>query len=434
MTRSISAVAQVALGKTVGQFLNARFRGEDEALSLVAPADDLEQKVGIAVVEREIADLVDDEKALLGVVPETPLERAAGLLPAEVEEHLCGSREEDGVAGDDGLIGDVLRDHGLAETLRGDEYDVTCGTEEVKPDGGLDEGAVDLGGPIPVVVGDGLEGTEMTSRKASLESPPAALAFLNVRYVLENLGRSPALLGGECDDVVEFGSGAVEPESDEAMVERGFTHGVAPSSRARRGGRSHRGGGGGGLAAGGAPTLVKNVSDGRGAERATLVRAPDGDVERDRAVLVEEPEETGSGSTQMSAVEGDLREERFGCGTDGEEAIPAAMLARLALFGGERREVALVFDLLSGVVGAHVAGDLERPIGHTHEGVGGDDQEGLAHVRVGDGVIVSVEPDVGGLSRVDRAYEVGRSRVLWQWQKTEALLDQSIADEATIGI
>jgi hypothetical protein len=34
--------------------------------------------------------------------------------------------------------------------------------------------------------------------------------FLDVRHVLEKLCRSPALLGGESDDVVEFGSGAVQ--------------------------------------------------------------------------------------------------------------------------------------------------------------------------------------------------------------------------------
>ena len=60
--------------------------GEDEALLLVTSADDLEDQVGVAIVEREKAQLVDDEKANLCVVMESPLEGARGLLGPEVEQ------------------------------------------------------------------------------------------------------------------------------------------------------------------------------------------------------------------------------------------------------------------------------------------------------------------------------------------------------------
>src|SRR5882724_7577877 len=64
--------------------------GEDEALLLVASADDLEQEVGVAVVERQEPDLVDDEEADTRVVLESSLECASGFLCGEVEEELSG--------------------------------------------------------------------------------------------------------------------------------------------------------------------------------------------------------------------------------------------------------------------------------------------------------------------------------------------------------
>src|SRR3954451_23388893 len=52
--------------------------GEDDALVLVAAADDLEEEVGVAVVEGEIADLVDAQEAGAAVVAESVLEGASG--------------------------------------------------------------------------------------------------------------------------------------------------------------------------------------------------------------------------------------------------------------------------------------------------------------------------------------------------------------------
>src|SRR5690606_29522781 len=127
-----------------GPLLEREVGGEHEALSLVTTADDLEEEIGVAVIEGEIAELVDDEEALLGVVPEAPLEAATGLLGAEIEEHLRGGGEQHRVPGEDGLMGDVLSDHRLAEALRRDEDDVACRAEEVQADRGLDERAVDL--------------------------------------------------------------------------------------------------------------------------------------------------------------------------------------------------------------------------------------------------------------------------------------------------
>jgi hypothetical protein len=189
-----------------------------------------------------------------------------------------------------------------------------------------------------------------------------------------------------------------------------------------------------GLLSVGAPTLVKNVSDGLGAERATRMRVADGHVEGRRTVEVEEAEETGGRASEMSAMERDLPEERLGCWTDGEEAVLPSMLPRLALLGRERLEMALVLDLPMCVVRADVTGDLDGPIEQTDHGLRSDEGERLAHVGMGDRVVISIEADVGRLPRGDRSDEVGGSRVLRERKKASTLDDERVADETTIGI
>ena len=88
-------------------------------------------------------ELVDDEKPDLGVVVQAPFEGACGLLGAEIEQELGGGEEEDGAAGEDGTVGDVLGDHRLAEATRGDEDDVARALEKVEREERFDERPVD---------------------------------------------------------------------------------------------------------------------------------------------------------------------------------------------------------------------------------------------------------------------------------------------------
>ena len=63
--------------------------------------------------------LVDDEQCGPSVVPEPAFESACGLLAVEVEEQVGGGGgEESGVTGEDGLVGDVLGEHGFPEACR----------------------------------------------------------------------------------------------------------------------------------------------------------------------------------------------------------------------------------------------------------------------------------------------------------------------------
>ena len=134
---------------------------------------------------------------------EAAVERARGLLRAEVEQELGGGEEEDRAALEDGVVRDVLRDHRLAETLRGDEDDVARIGEEVDGEGAVDDLPVDLSGPCPVEVDHWLEAADVAVRETALEATSDPMLVFDVDDVLEKLCRAPALAGGAGDEIVE---------------------------------------------------------------------------------------------------------------------------------------------------------------------------------------------------------------------------------------
>ena len=96
------------VGEDGRPFAEGKIRGEHDAPLFVAARDDLEEQVGISIVEGEVSNLVDHEEALLGIMAQLSIERARRLLRAELEEKLRGRDDEDGVPGEDRLVGDVL--------------------------------------------------------------------------------------------------------------------------------------------------------------------------------------------------------------------------------------------------------------------------------------------------------------------------------------
>ena len=95
---------------------------------------------------------------------------------------------------EDRLVRDVLGDHRLAQALGGDQDEVAAGGEEVEAERGLDDGAVDGGGPGPVEGVHRGEATEATAEQAPLEAAAGAFLLLDLDEVLEELGRAAAAL------------------------------------------------------------------------------------------------------------------------------------------------------------------------------------------------------------------------------------------------
>jgi hypothetical protein len=73
------------------------------------------------------------------------------------------------------------------------------------------------------------------------------------------------------------------------------------------------------------------VGDRLGGEGATPVRLGEREVELGGSVVIEQAEKSTRGPAEMSAVLGDLLEERLSAGASGHDAIAAAVLARTTL-------------------------------------------------------------------------------------------------------
>ena len=108
---------------------------------------------------------------------EASFEGAGGFLSVEIEQEVGGG-EEGGVSGEDGLVGDVLGEHGLPEALGPDEDDVLAAGEEVEGEDAFEGGAVEGGRPVPVPVGEGLEATQSGAGESALDA--AALSVFEL--------------------------------------------------------------------------------------------------------------------------------------------------------------------------------------------------------------------------------------------------------------
>jgi hypothetical protein len=72
-------------------------------------------------------------------------------------------------------VGDVARDHGLAEALRRDEDDVARTVEELEAEGGFDGIAVEALGPGPVELGHRLESADAATGDAAFEAAAGSM-------------------------------------------------------------------------------------------------------------------------------------------------------------------------------------------------------------------------------------------------------------------
>ena len=221
------------VGQSVDQCDGARGVGEDgvpalerqvgcdqQGAVLVAAADELEDQVGGACVVGEVSELVDDQQRWARVVAQAAFEGAGGLLSVEGEQQVGGGGEERGVSGEDGLVGDVLRQHRFPQALRTDQDHVLAAGDEVEREDAFEGGPVERGGPFPVPVDERLEASEAGACESTLDAAALLVFELCGDEVLEQDGGAPALAGGLGDAVVQLVGGAVEAETPEVSRQR----------------------------------------------------------------------------------------------------------------------------------------------------------------------------------------------------------------------
>ena len=123
-SRSMSAAATIASPRISPQASKPRLLVIDDAAALVAARDQREEQVGGLALEREVADLVDDQQLVALQASELLVEGVALLGFFEAADPLLGGGERDAVAVLAGLDPERDREVALAGAGRADQADV----------------------------------------------------------------------------------------------------------------------------------------------------------------------------------------------------------------------------------------------------------------------------------------------------------------------
>ena len=111
----------------------------------------------MAIGVGEIANFVDREQLRPGVMSQATAQCGIAVQGGKIAKQLAGAGEQDGVPLDQRPVGDVLREHRFADTVRADQHDVGGVAEELKRHQRFDGDTVAALGPTPVEVADRLE-------------------------------------------------------------------------------------------------------------------------------------------------------------------------------------------------------------------------------------------------------------------------------------
>src|SRR5580692_4757042 len=130
--RSIMAAATVSSPKISPQPLNGLVAGDDDAGGLVAGGDELEEQAGGLVLERDVADLVDDQERVAGQAGDLGLEPAGAVGGGEPVGPGGGGGEQDAVPGLAGFDAQAGGEHRLARPGWAEQHDVGPGGDEVQ--------------------------------------------------------------------------------------------------------------------------------------------------------------------------------------------------------------------------------------------------------------------------------------------------------------
>src|SRR6266498_5431912 len=154
----------------------------------VATADHVEEDVGGAAIAGQVAELVEDQERWSGVPLEPALEGGKRFLLEEIGERGGQRGEADGLAGEQGGVAEVLREHGLAHAGLAAQEHVLATADEVEGGEAFDELAVDLARVCPVEAVERLEGAEVGGAGAAREVGGLPGAALERDERLDGLG------------------------------------------------------------------------------------------------------------------------------------------------------------------------------------------------------------------------------------------------------
>ena len=150
----------------------------------------------------------------------------------DVVEQLGGGAKQDGKAFEDGLVGDVFGQQSLTDAVGSEEDEVSTLAYEVESQRAFDQGPIDFLGPVPVEVGNGLEGAEPAVDAAPFEGSSGAVGSFGAQDFLEECSGSEPILSGPGEQIVEGAGGGSQAEGLQLGGE--ITHPRSPPVRAGR--------------------------------------------------------------------------------------------------------------------------------------------------------------------------------------------------------
>jgi hypothetical protein len=106
------------VAEDVAPFAEAAVGGEDHGAALVTGVDELEEQVGAAGGDRQVADLVDDQQGVAGDEADALLELSFALGLGQRGDDVGKRAEVDALAGLDGLDAERRGEMGLASSRR----------------------------------------------------------------------------------------------------------------------------------------------------------------------------------------------------------------------------------------------------------------------------------------------------------------------------
>src|SRR5207249_564883 len=175
---------------------------QQDGIAFVTVVDDFKEQVGGVRVIGQVANLVNTEKGGTGVEAELAAAQAWGIA-IEIGEQVAGGAEQDGVAGEHGGVGDILGDHGLAQSVGAAQDEVAALAEEVQGEGAFDQGAVDFLGPVPFEVSHGFEAAETGLSEAAFEAAAGEIGGLGAGDFFQQLVGAPALGGRPGQEIIQ---------------------------------------------------------------------------------------------------------------------------------------------------------------------------------------------------------------------------------------
>jgi len=157
---------------------------EHDGTPFVASADDLEEEIGTALVNGQVANFIEDEKCRCGVFTEFGFESTFGLSRMEGVDDINSVGEEHAESLLAGRVAQGGGKMGFAKTDQAQKDNVGFVVDELKSEEVLDLKAIDFFWPVPAEGFEGLDDRKAGVFDASCRGPIRA----QVGFALDELG------------------------------------------------------------------------------------------------------------------------------------------------------------------------------------------------------------------------------------------------------